>query len=185
MSVVFLDESGPAPPQLCWERYAVPAAWPAWAPQIRAVEVEDGPAGWRSWHAGAAARMPAERLTGGGQLSGRRAPGGGAAAVAQGRIVPGLRGRIRGPFPLAVRFVITAVDEVERTWSWRVRVGPLWLRLDHGVDACLDGGTAAWLRITAPAPVIRAYAPVARAALRHLVAQEHDEPTSTLSRPVS
>ncbi|EFC84765.1 hypothetical protein FrEUN1fDRAFT_2082 [Parafrankia sp. EUN1f] len=48
-------------------------------------------------------------------------------------------------------------------------VGPVRLELDHGVDACLDGGTAAWVRITAPAPVIRAYAPLARAALRHLV----------------
>ncbi|OAA29228.1 hypothetical protein UG55_100339 [Frankia sp. EI5c] len=161
MSVVFLDASGPAPPQVCWERYAVPANWPSWAPQIRAVELDapmwPGAPAWSEEAAGA-----------------RRRPtrGGVAAATAVAgpvRIAPGLRGRLRTLLPPAARFVVTAVDETERTWSWRVGLGPLCLDLDHGVDACLDGGTSAWLRITAPAPVVRGYVPVARAALRHLV----------------
>lgn len=147
--MVILDESGPAPPQVCWERYAVPATWPTWAPQIHSVELDEIPTGRRT-------------------RTGR--VGAGATAVLAGeRIVPGLRGRVRGAFPPAARFVITAVDELERTWSWRVGVGPVRLELDHGVDACLDGGTAAWVRISGPAPVIRMYAPMARAALRHLV----------------
>jgi Polyketide cyclase / dehydrase and lipid transport len=30
--------TGPLPPEQVWERYAVPARWPGWAPQIRAVD---------------------------------------------------------------------------------------------------------------------------------------------------
>ncbi|WP_242666228.1 MULTISPECIES: SRPBCC family protein [Parafrankia] len=163
MSVVFLDASGPAPPQVCWERYAVPAAWPTWAPQIHAVTLADVPVGVRRQ-----AAVPVGSGAGGtpsppGWPGARRAP------ATEVRIFPGLRGRIRGLFPPTARFVITAVDETDRTWSWQVGVGPLRLELDHGVDACLDGGTSAWLRITAPALAIRAYAPIARAALRRLV----------------
>ncbi len=148
--MVFVEASGPAPPELCWERYAVPAAWPGWAPQIRAVVVEG------------AGRAPAGAVAGAG---GRRGPG----APGRTRIVPGLRGRVRPLAGPAVRFLVTAVDESERTWSWRVGIGPWRLNLDHGVDACLDGGTSTWVRITGPAPLPHAYAPLARAALRHLV----------------
>src|SRR5690606_10850742 len=85
------------------------------------------------------------------------------------RIHPGLRGRVHMYAPASVRFVVTAVDEIDRTWSWEVRLGRLRLALDHGVDSCLDGGTSAWLRITGPRPIVFAYAPLARAALRRLV----------------
>ncbi len=148
----------------------MPAVWPSWAPQIHAV-VLDGipaeawclperaggprgigpavspplPAAWETLERGVTAPRPAVR------------------------IAPGLRGRVRALVPPAARFVVTAVDEVERTWSWRVGVGAVRLELDHGVDACLDGGTLTWLRVTAPGPVIRAYAPLAKAALRRLV----------------
>ncbi|MEX5633742.1 SRPBCC family protein [Parafrankia sp. FMc2] len=169
MSVVFLDVSGPAPPQVCWERYAVPAVWPSWAPQIHAVVLDDIPA--EAWHRSERVGVP--------RGVGPFAPPLPAAweSLEQGvavpqpavRIVPGLRGRVRALVPPAARFVVTAVDEVERTWSWRVGVGAVRLKLDHGVDACLDGGTLTWLRVTAPGPVIRAYAPLARAALRRLV----------------
>lgn len=30
--------SGAAAPDVAWERYAAPAAWPSWSPQIRSVE---------------------------------------------------------------------------------------------------------------------------------------------------
>ena len=33
-----LDATGPADPDDVWERYAAPAAWPSWSPQIRRVD---------------------------------------------------------------------------------------------------------------------------------------------------
>jgi hypothetical protein len=36
-----LRARGTADPALVWERYAVPAAWPSWSPQIRHVECSD------------------------------------------------------------------------------------------------------------------------------------------------
>lgn len=152
MSTLFLQEAGPAPPEVCWERYAVPARWSRWAPRIRSV-ILTAPADAPAW-----AGHPAGRPPGPGP---RTRPGL--------RIRPGLRGRIRPYLGPAVHFAVTAVDETDRTWSWRIRLGPVALTLDHGVDACLDGGTSTWLRITGPRPVIYAYAPIARSALRRLV----------------
>lgn len=40
MAVVTLRASGPALPGDVWSRYVVPACWPTWSPQIRAVRVE-------------------------------------------------------------------------------------------------------------------------------------------------
>ncbi len=85
------------------------------------------------------------------------------------RIHPGMTGEVRSFLPPAAGFVVTAVDELARTWSWRVTLGPLHLTLDHGVEPCLDGGTSTWLRLRGPLPVLLAYAPLARAALRRLV----------------
>ncbi|CAI7978082.1 SRPBCC family protein [Frankia sp. Hr75.2] len=182
--MVFLEASGPAPPDLCWERYAVPAAWPGWAPQIRAVEIESAgraPAGTAglAGPAGAAAGAYAGQGHGtfqghsrdqdhyGWRPCGEEPPG--ADAGRWQRIVPGLRGQVHPLAGPAARFLVTAVDEFERTWSWRVGIGPLRLDLDHGVDACLDGGTSTWLRITGPGPLPHAYAPLARVALRRIV----------------
>ncbi len=39
MSVLTLHATGPLPPAEVWERYAEPARWPTWAPQITGVEV--------------------------------------------------------------------------------------------------------------------------------------------------
>ena len=62
-----------------------------------------------------------------------------------------------------------AVDAAARRWTWRVGVGPLGVVLDHGVDPA-DGETTAWADVHAPRLLVRAYAPLARLALRRLVA---------------
>ncbi len=84
------------------------------------------------------------------------------------RIAPGVTGRVFGPLGLRVDFVVTEVDERQRTWGWRVRLGPLRLRLRHGVE--LDpAGSATWLSVRGPALVVAGYLPVARLALHRLV----------------
>jgi hypothetical protein len=40
MSTVTLRASGRAPADLAWERYADPALWPTWSPQIQRVETD-------------------------------------------------------------------------------------------------------------------------------------------------
>lgn len=122
-----LTVRGPATPDQAWERYAVPARWPSWAPQIRRVEYE-----------------PA-------------------------RIEAGASGTVVGLGGVRAAFTVLEVDETGRMWAWRVRVGPARLRLHHGIEAA-GAGCRATLVIQGPAPVVLAYAPVARLALRGLVA---------------
>ncbi|RJK93874.1 SRPBCC family protein [Vallicoccus soli] len=123
--------SGPQAPDVAWERYARPALWSTWAPQIRAVECD--------------------------------AP----------RLVAGARGSVVAavPSPVAVRlpFTVTDVDEPGRTWSWTVGPRVLPLHLQHGVEPAEGGGSSTWLVLHGPWPVIAAYAPLARLALRRLV----------------
>ena len=63
-----------------------------------------------------------------------------------------------------------------RSWSWLVRVGPIRLVLHH--DAILhhsgDGapGTLARIRMDGPWPVLVAYRPLMRWAMRRLVSGE-------------
>ncbi|MER5946526.1 SRPBCC family protein [Streptomyces sp. NPDC001904] len=121
-----LSEQGGADADTVWRRYAQPARWPAWAPQIRSVETEP-------------------------------------------ELRAGIRGRVRPVAGPAVRFVVTAVDQEARTWSWRVQAGPIRLRLDHAVERCGRSGAATRLTLTGFAPVVLAYAPLARRALRRLV----------------
>lgn len=89
------------------------------------------------------------------------------------RLVPGARGTVRAgllPWPtLPVPFRVLEVDEPGRTWAWTVRLGPVGLRLEHGVVP-EPGGSATWLTVHGPAPVVAAYAPLARLALGRLVA---------------
>ncbi|WP_030484210.1 SRPBCC family protein [Nocardioides aequoreus] len=40
MAAVTLSTRGAAPPDIAWERYADPAAWAGWAPQIQRVETD-------------------------------------------------------------------------------------------------------------------------------------------------
>jgi hypothetical protein len=123
--------TGPLPPARVWERYAVPARWAGWAPQIRRVDLqEDG--------------------------------------TAADRIAPGVAGQVRGPLGVRVTFVVTDVDEQLRTWAWTVRCGPVRMHLRHGVEPD-PRGAATWLVVRGPAPVVLAYLPVARVALRRLV----------------
>jgi hypothetical protein len=131
MTVLRLEAHGAAPESLAWERYADPALWSTWAPQIQRVET---------------------------QLD---------------RLAPGGTGTVRAgllPRPtLGIPFRVLAVDEVAHEWAWEVRLGPVRLRLEHGVTAHADG-SATWLRVHGPWPVLLGYAPVARIALGRLVA---------------
>lgn len=84
------------------------------------------------------------------------------------RLTPGLRGSVRVCGVVGVPFEVLAVDETARTWSWKVRIGPVRLHLEHGVDA--EGlGSRSWLRIRGPAAVVLPYTPVAFVALHCLV----------------
>jgi len=94
------------------------------------------------------------------------------------RLSAGLQGLVHGPAGVAARFVVTAVDESARTWSWRVRPAlrtlvtlPVALDLEHAVQA-RAGGSQTALTIAGPlraAPLMAGYAPVARLALQRLV----------------
>ena len=81
----------------------------------------------------------------------------------------GTRGVVHGPAGLRVPFEVTEVDEERRRWTWRVRLGPLDLAMTHGVGTRRDGRCCVWVGITGPLPLVAAYAPVARLALRRLV----------------
>jgi hypothetical protein len=84
------------------------------------------------------------------------------------RIGVGVTGEVRPWIGPSIPFVVTAVDEAARTWSWRVRLGPIELRLDHAVTATPDG-TLTELTIRGPVILVVPYSPIARVALRRLV----------------
>ena len=94
------------------------------------------------------------------------------------RLVPGLSGRVLPPVGPAASFVVLEVDEARRLWSWQVTAGPAGgpggglttLDLEHGVDERVGGGSTATLRLQGAVPVVLGYAPLARLALRRLVA---------------
>jgi hypothetical protein len=115
---------------LAWERYADPALWKTWAPQIQGVDTA------------------MQRLEAGGT----------------GTVRAGLLPRPT----LGIPFEVLAVDETAMEWEWVASLGPLRLRLEHGVTAH-PSGSATWLRVHGPLPVVLAYAPVARLALGRLV----------------
>lgn len=130
MTTLTLTARGTARPEVAWERYAQPALWPTWSPQIWRVE----------------------------------APGD--------RIAPGSTGTVRAVGGVPIRFTVLTVDEASRTWTWRARLGPVVLTLDHAVQpdaSSAPDGSATELRMTGPAPVVYGYAPLARLALGRLV----------------
>jgi hypothetical protein len=88
--------------------------------------------------------------------------------AAEDRIVPGLRGQVVSVARVTASFVIESVDEERHEWTWRVRLGPLRLRLHHAVRAHGDG-TATTLRMEGPALALALYACPARLALHRLV----------------
>ncbi|WP_433570317.1 SRPBCC family protein [Streptomyces sp. CA-251247] len=81
----------------------------------------------------------------------------------------GMRGRLLPWAGPAVRFVVTAVDHEDRTWSWRVQTGPVRMQLWHAVRPCEGSATTTELHIEGPLFVVAVYAPLAKRALRHLV----------------
>lgn len=86
-------------------------------------------------------------------------------------IRPGTRGRVHGPLFTWVPFRIRSVDHDSRRWSWWVGFGVLGVCMDHGVDET-PGGSRAWVRIHAHRYLVFGYVPVARFALRRLVAPD-------------
>ncbi len=83
----------------------------------------------------------------------------------------GTSGTVHGPAGVKVAFVVTELDAATRRWSWRVRVGVVDLVMAHGVNPRdATTGSTAWVRITGPLPIVAGYAPLARLALRRLVA---------------
>ena len=87
------------------------------------------------------------------------------AVRAEGPLRPGLEGEVVGVLGVTARFEVLEVDEAQGRWTWVVRSGPVRLRIEHEVADGLAG-----LVLSGPAPVVAAYAPVARAALGRLVA---------------
>lgn len=91
------------------------------------------------------------------------------AVEAEAELRVGMRGRVMPVMGPGVGFVVDAVDHRARTWRWRVRVGPVGMRLWHTVRAGTPIGTEAEVRIDGTAPLVIACAPLARRALRRLV----------------
>ncbi len=88
------------------------------------------------------------------------------AVRADGPLRPGLEGEVVGLLGVTASFEVLEVDEARGRWTWVVRSGPVRLRIEHEVADGLAG-----LVLSGPAPVVAAYAPVARAALGRLVAR--------------
>ncbi|MFI2781371.1 SRPBCC family protein [Streptomyces sp. ALB3] len=84
------------------------------------------------------------------------------------RITPGTRGEIVSLFGVTAAFLVESVDEERRRWTWRVRLGPVCLRLRHAV-LHRPGGSATTLRIEGPSLALAAYAGPARWAMGRLV----------------
>jgi hypothetical protein len=90
-----------------------------------------------------------------------------AAVRADGPLRPGLEGELETRLNLRIPFEVLAADDQAMRWSWRVRVGPATLDIDHDVS---DGYAAA--RLTGPAVIVLPYAPLARRALKAIVSKE-------------
>lgn len=86
------------------------------------------------------------------------------------RLAAATSGVVHGPAGLRVRFRIVDVDGSGpvRAWSWTVSVAGVRLALRHTVQATA-AGTRTGLTVDGFAPVVAAYLPIARLALRRLV----------------
>ncbi len=91
----------------------------------------------------------------------------GVTCVGGDRLTPGLAGVVHAIAWVNVPFEVTAVGAHD--WSWTVRVLGVRLHMRHTLEAVGDR-TRAGLVIEGPPPVVLAYAPVARLALRRLLA---------------
>ncbi|MEU3509291.1 SRPBCC family protein [Streptomyces longwoodensis] len=91
------------------------------------------------------------------------------AVHADGRtLVPGLTGTVESVAGLRAAFTVEAVDHRRQCWTWRVRLGPVRLRLHHEVHAHARGSRTTLL-VDGPALAAALYAPLAHLALRRLV----------------
>lgn len=83
------------------------------------------------------------------------------------QVTVGDRGRVRGPLGLRIGYEVLRCEPSAWRWAWRVGLGPVRVRMDHGVDEHPAGSTA-WVDLHLPRPLALAYAPLARRALRAL-----------------
>ena len=91
---------------------------------------------------------------------------------AVGRLRPGMAGQVWTFAPVPVSFEVTAVDAKRRRWSWQVALGPVRMSFEHGVDV-RHPGSATWLTMRGPLPLLMMYAPLAKLALSRLVRTPH------------
>ncbi|WP_299531375.1 SRPBCC family protein [uncultured Streptomyces sp.] len=91
------------------------------------------------------------------------------AVEAEDELRAGMRGQVVPVLGPRVDFVVDAVDPEALTWRWRVRVGPVRMSLWHAVRPRTPSGATTELVIDGSAPVVLAYTPLARLALRRLV----------------
>lgn len=84
-------------------------------------------------------------------------------------IAAGSAGTVRTIGGAQVRFVVLDVDARARSWTWRVRVGPVGMVLEHHLVPLPEGGTSAEVVIHGSWPVARLYRLPATLALHRLV----------------
>ncbi|MDX2592900.1 MULTISPECIES: SRPBCC family protein [Streptomyces] len=84
------------------------------------------------------------------------------------RLSPGMSGTVEAVAGIRAAFVVDAVDHDHRTWTWRVRLGRIQIRLHHEVRPQGRGSTTS-LTMDGPRLALLAYAPLARLALHRLV----------------
>ena len=103
--------------------------------------------------------------------------------TADSRLRVGGTGRVHGPGSLAVDYEVIEVDAGMRAWSWEVLVGRVRVRMHHYVLPTAEGGTRALMQVQGPLAVpAQAYRPLARAALRRLVAMSSPAPEADAPR---
>lgn len=144
MGRLTLRAAGAAPPETVWRRYACVDQWSRWSPQIKAVHTEHTEHTDHGEHQEHQEHADSRTL------------------------VPGLSGTVESVAGIRAAFVVDHVDPDRRAWTWRVRCGPARLLLRHEVRATPDGSSTR-LTMRGPLPVLVAYAPLARLALRRLV----------------
>ncbi|MFJ9719012.1 SRPBCC family protein [Streptomyces sp. NPDC101213] len=84
------------------------------------------------------------------------------------QLTSGMSGTVESAVGVRLAFAVEHVDHDRRAWTWRVGLGPIRLRLHHDVRTHGRGSTTG-LTMEGPRPVLLAYAPLARLALRRLV----------------
>lgn len=84
------------------------------------------------------------------------------------RLGVGRAGTVHVVGGLPVPFVVTAVDDERRTWSWIARLGPVALTLHHDLTQTPDG-TVAGLTLEGPGLVVATYGPLTRVPLARLL----------------